>query len=309
MPICIPDELPAVNFLRDENVFVMTSTRANIQNIRPLKVLLLNLMPKKIETENQFLRLLSNTPLQVDIQLLRVDNRKCRNTPIEHLNNFYCDFEQIKQQNFDGLIVTGAPLGLVEFGDVAYWGQIERIISWAKEHVTSTLFICWAVQAALNILYGLPKFTREIKLSGVYYHTTLDPLALLTRGFDESFFAPHSRYADFPEQVIREHTDLDILSCSEDAGVYLLASKDKRMVFVTGHPEYDVGTLAGEYLRDLAAGLDPKIPINYFPDNNPERKPLASWRSHGHLLFSNWLNYYVYQITPYDLTYMNPTLD
>ncbi|WP_350306419.1 homoserine O-acetyltransferase MetA [Photorhabdus viridis] len=309
MPICIPDELPAVNFLRDENVFVMTSTRANIQNIRPLKVLLLNLMPKKIETENQFLRLLSNTPLQVDIQLLRVDNRKCRNTPIEHLNNFYCDFEQIKHQNFDGLIVTGAPLGLVEFGDVAYWGQIERIISWAKEHVTSTLFICWAVQAALNILYGLPKLTREIKLSGVYYHTTLDPLALLTRGFDESFFAPHSRYADFPEQVIREHTDLDILSCSEDAGVYLLASKDKRMVFVTGHPEYDAGTLAGEYLRDLAAGLDPKIPINYFPDNNPERKPLASWRSHGHLLFSNWLNYYVYQITPYDLTYMNPTLD
>ncbi|OWO78685.1 homoserine O-succinyltransferase [Photorhabdus luminescens] len=309
MPICIPDELPAVNFLRDENVFVMTSTRANIQNIRPLKVLLLNLMPKKIETENQFLRLLSNTPLQVDIQLLRVDNRKCRNTPAEHLNNFYCDFEQIKYQNFDGLIVTGAPLGLVEFEDVAYWRQIERIISWAKEHVTSTLFICWAVQAALNILYGLPKFTREVKLSGVYYHSTLDPLALLTRGFDESFFAPHSRYADFPEQVVREHTDLDILSSSEEAGVYLLASKDKRMVFVTGHPEYDTGTLASEYLRDLAAGLDPKIPINYFPDNNPERKPLASWRSHGHLLFSNWLNYYVYQITPYDLTYMNPTLD
>ncbi|TNH41838.1 homoserine O-acetyltransferase MetA [Photorhabdus luminescens] len=309
MPICIPDELPAVSFLRDENVFVMTSTRANIQNIRPLKVLLLNLMPKKIETENQFLRLLSNTPLQVDIQLLRVDNRKCRNTPAEHLNNFYCDFEQIKHQNFDGLIVTGAPLGLVEFEDVAYWRQIERIISWAKEHVTSTLFICWAVQAALNILYGLPKFTREVKLSGVYYHSTLDPLALLTRGFDESFFAPHSRYADFPEQVIREHTDLDILSSSEEAGAYLLASKDKRMVFVTGHPEYDTGTLASEYLRDLAAGLDPKIPINYFPDNNPERKPLASWRSHGHLLFSNWLNYYVYQITPYDLTYMNPTLD
>ncbi|MCA6219358.1 homoserine O-acetyltransferase MetA [Photorhabdus antumapuensis] len=309
MPICIPDELPAVNFLRNENVFVMTSTRANIQNIRPLKVLLLNLMPKKIETENQFLRLLSNTPLQVDIQLLRIDNRKCRNTPAEHLNNFYCDFEQIKHQNFDGLIVTGAPLGLVEFEDVAYWEQIERIISWAKEHVTSTLFICWAVQAALNILYGLPKFTREVKLSGVYYHSTLDPLALLTRGFDESFFAPHSRYADFPEQVIREHTDLDILSSSEEAGGYLLASKDKRMVFVTGHPEYDVGTLASEYLRDLAAGLDPKIPINYFPDNNPERKPLALWRSHGHLLFSNWLNYYVYQITPYDLTYMNPTLD
>ncbi|CDH03302.1 homoserine O-acetyltransferase MetA [Xenorhabdus bovienii] len=309
MPIRVPDELPAVNILRNENIFVMTSTRANIQDIRPLKVLLLNLMPKKIETENHFIRLLSNSPLQVDIQLLRIDSRQCKNTPEEHLDNFYCDFESIKDQNFDGLIVTGAPLGLVEFEDVTYWAEIEKIVNWAKNHVTSTLFVCWAVQAALNVLYKLPKYTRTTKLSGVYSHITLDPFALLTRGFDESFLAPHSRFADFPEAVIREHTDLDILARSEDAGAYLFASKDKRLVFVTGHPEYGVDTLAAEYWRDLAAGLEPALPVNYFLNNDPENKPVASWRSHGHLLFLNWLNYYVYQITPYDLTYMNPTLD
>ncbi|MCC8368452.1 homoserine O-succinyltransferase [Xenorhabdus sp. PB61.4] len=309
MPIRVPDELPAVNFLRNENIFVMTSTRANVQDIRPMKVLLLNLMPKKIETENQFIRLLSNSPLQIDIQLLRIDSRRCRNTPVEHLDNFYCDFESIKDQNFDGLIVTGAPLGLVKFEDVTYWEEIETVINWAREHVTSTLFVCWAVQAALNILYNLPKYTRKTKLSGVYSHTILEPLALLTRGFDETFWAPHSRFADFPESAIRQYTDLDILASSEEAGTYLLASKDKRLVFVTGHPEYDVGTLAAEYQRDRTAGLEPVLPVNYFPDNNPENKPVATWRSHGHLLFSNWLNYYVYQITPYDLTYMNPSLD
>lgn len=309
MPIRVPDELPAVSFLRKENVFVMTSSRAKTQEIRPLKVLVLNLMPKKIETENQFLRLLSNSPLQVDIQLLRVDSRESKNTPTEHLNNFYCDFEDIQDQNFDGLIVTGAPLGLVDFCDVAYWPQIERIIAWAKEHVTSTLFVCWAVQAALNILYGIPKMTREVKLSGIYQHQTLEPLALLTRGFDETFLAPHSRYADFPIEILQQYTDLDILVSSQEAGAYLFASKDKRVAFVTGHPEYDVGTLAGEYQRDLAAGLNPQAPLNYFPDDDASLPPKASWRSHGHLLFANWLNYYVYQITPFDLRHMNPTLD
>ncbi|AHK18924.1 homoserine O-acetyltransferase MetA [Yersinia similis] len=309
MPIRVPDELPAVSFLRNENVFVMASSRAKTQEIRPLKVLILNLMPKKIETENQFLRLLSNSPLQVDIQLLRVDSRESKNTPTEHLNNFYCDFEDIQDQNFDGLIVTGAPLGLVDFCDVAYWPQIERIIAWAKEHVTSTLFVCWAVQAALNILYGIPKMTREVKLSGIYQHQTLEPLALLTRGFDETFLAPHSRYADFPVEVLQQYTDLDILVSSEEAGAYLFASKDKRVAFVTGHPEYDVDTLAGEYQRDLAAGLNPQIPLNYFPSDDTSLRPKASWRSHGHLLFANWLNYYVYQITPFDLRHMNPTLD
>ncbi|EKN5933683.1 homoserine O-succinyltransferase [Yersinia enterocolitica] len=309
MPIRVPDELPAVSFLRNENVFVMTSSRAKTQEIRPLKVLVLNLMPKKIETENQFLRLLSNSPLQIDIQLLRIDSRESKNTPAEHLNNFYCDFEDIQEQNFDGLIVTGAPLGLVDFCDVAYWPQIEHIIAWAKDHVTSTLFVCWAVQAALNILYGIPKMTRETKLSGIYQHQTDKPLALLTRGFDETFLAPHSRYADFPVEVLQQYTDLDILVSSEEAGAYLFASKDKRVAFVTGHPEYDVDTLAGEYQRDLAAGLNPQIPLNYFPNDNASLPPKASWRSHGHLLFANWLNYYVYQITPFDLRHMNPTLD
>ncbi|MGK4445475.1 homoserine O-succinyltransferase MetA [Yersinia enterocolitica] len=309
MPIRVPDELPAVSFLRNENVFVMTSSRAKTQEIRPLKVLVLNLMPKKIETENQFLRLLSNSPLQVDIQLLRIDSRESKNTPAEHLNNFYCDFEDIQDQNFDGLIVTGAPLGLVDFCDVAYWPQIERIIAWAKDHVTSTLFVCWAVQAALNILYGIPKMTREVKLSGIYQHQTREPLALLTRGFDETFLAPHSRYADFPLEVLQQYTDLDILVSSEEAGAYLFASKDKRMAFVTGHPEYDVDTLAGEYQRDVLAGLNPKVPLNYFPEDDATLPPKASWRSHGHLLFANWLNYYVYQITPFDLRHMNPTLD
>ncbi|SLM64779.1 MULTISPECIES: homoserine O-acetyltransferase MetA [Dickeya] len=309
MPIRVPDELPAVSFLRNENVFVMASSRARTQEIRPLKVLVLNLMPKKIETENQFLRLLSNSPLQVDIQLLRIDSRESKNTPTEHLNNFYCDFEDIEHENFDGLIVTGAPLGLVDFCDVVYWPQIERVVNWAKDHVTSTLFVCWAVQAALNVLYGIPKLTREMKLSGVYSHHTLQPHALLTRGFDETFLAPHSRYADFPCDVIREHTDLEILAESDVAGAYLFASKDKRLAFVTGHPEYDALTLAGEYFRDCDAGLAPAVPENYFPHDDPQKTPRASWRSHGHLLFANWLNYYVYQITPFDLRRMNPTLD
>ena len=309
MPIRVPDELPAVNCLRQENVFVMTHSRARVQEIRPLKVLVLNLMPKKIETENQFLRLLSNSPLQIDIQLLRIDSRESRNTPMEHLNNFYCNFEDIEHDNYDGLIVTGAPLGLVDFHDVAYWPQIQRVLHWAKEHVTSTLFVCWAVQAALNILYGLPKQTRATKLSGVYEHQTLQPHALLTRGFDDTFLAPHSRYADFPAQLIRDYTDLEIFAESEQAGPYLLGSKDKRLAFVTGHPEYDALTLAGEFQRDSEAGLNPVIPWNYFPQNNPALTPRASWRSHGNLLFSNWLNYYVYQITPYDLRHMNPTLE
>lgn len=309
MPIRIPDELPAVEVLRAENVFVMTSSRASHQDIRPLKVLLLNLMPKKIETENQFLRLLSNSSLQIDIQLLRIDNRESRNTPNEHLNNFYCNFADIQEQNFDGLIVTGAPLGLVEFNDVAYWPQLATLIEWAKEHVTSTLFVCWAVQAALNVLYGIPKLTRSEKLSGVYWQQTLPTSSPLTRGFDDQFLAPHSRNAHFPTDVIRQQTDLDILVDSEQAGAYLFASRDRRMAFVTGHPEYDALTLAGEYFRDRDAGLNPTLPHNYFPQDNSELTPRATWRSHGHLLFNNWLNYFVYQITPFDLRQMNPTLD
>ncbi|QIQ20443.1 homoserine O-acetyltransferase MetA [Zophobihabitans entericus] len=309
MPIRIPDALPAVDVLREENVFIMTSSRASRQEIRPLKVLFLNLMPKKIETENQFLRLLSNSPLQVDVQLLRIDQRESKNTPVEHLNSFYCDFEDIRDQNFDGLIITGAPLGKVQFSDVVYWEELQKIILWAKDHVTSTLFVCWAVQAALNILYGVPKLTRDSKISGVYSHKITNPRAILTRGFDDTFLAPHSRYAHFPCDVIREKTDLLILAESDEAGAYLMATPDKRMAFVTGHPEYDSFTLGSEYIRDLKAGLDPDIPENYFPNNDPEQAPSATWRSHAYLLFSNWLNYYVYQLTPYDLTTRNLTID
>ena len=301
MPIKIPDRLPATDVLRSENIFVMSEARAASQEIRPLKVLLLNLMPKKIETETQFLRLLSNTPLQVDIELLRIDNRPTKNTPTEHLDTFYRQFEVVKDRNFDGLIVTGAPLGLVQFEDVLYWEEIQTIMAWAKEHVTSTLFVCWAAQAGLKLLYDLPKRTRKNKLSGVYTHRTLDCHHPLLRGFDDTFLAPHSRYADFSPAYLEEHTDLDILATSEQAGVYLAATKDKRNVFVTGHPEYDVDTLHNEYMRDTGEGMEPMIPVNYYPNNDPEQSPIASWRSHGHLLFANWLNYCVYQQTPYDL--------
>ncbi|OOF22351.1 homoserine O-succinyltransferase [Salinivibrio proteolyticus] len=303
MPIKIPDQLPATNILRRENIFVMTETRAVSQNIRPLKVLLLNLMPKKIETETQFMRLLSNSPLQVDVELLRIDNRPSKNTPTEHLDTFYRQFEAVRGRNFDGLIVTGAPLGLVQFEDVIYWEHLQDVMNWAHQHVTSTLYICWAAQAGLKLLYDLPKKTRKEKLSGVYRHQVNRELSKhpLLRGFDDSFLAPHSRYADFSPHYLDEHTDLDILATSNEAGTYLAATKDKRNVFVTGHPEYDAHTLHDEYHRDLEEGMEPVIPINYYPDDDPSQPPYVSWRSHGHLLFANWLNYCVYQQTPFDL--------
>ncbi|KLV03669.1 homoserine O-succinyltransferase [Photobacterium ganghwense] len=305
MPIKIPDKLPATDILRSENIFVMSEARAASQEIRPLRVLLLNLMPKKIETETQFMRLLSNSPLQVDVELLRIDNRPTKNTPTEHLDTFYRQFDTVKHRNYDGLIVTGAPLGLVQFEDVLYWEEIQAIMNWAREHVTSTMYVCWAAQAGLKLLYDLPKRTRKEKLSGVYFHQIHDCHHPVLRGFDDTFLAPHSRYADFSPDYLAEHTDLDILATSEQAGVYLAATKDKRNLFVTGHPEYDVNTLHNEYIRDVGEGMGPNIPVNYYPDNNPEKPPVASWRSHGHLLFSNWLNYCVYQQTPYDLDHFS----
>lgn len=305
MPIKIPDQLPAAEVLREENIFIMQESRATTQAIRPLKVIILNLMPKKIETETQFLRLLSNSPLQVDVELLRIDNRTSKNTPTEHLDTFYRQFEGIKDRNFDGLIITGAPLGLVQFEDVIYWDHLQTIMTWAKDHVTSSLYVCWAAQAGLKLLYDLPKRTRKEKLSGVYQHNNLDQHHPILRGFDDQFLAPHSRYADFSANYLNEHTDLDILATSEQAGVYLASTKDKRNVFVTGHPEYDSFTLHNEYVRDLGEGMDPIIPVNYYPENNPDIPPKATWRSHGHLLFSNWLNYCVYQQTPYDLDHFS----
>ena len=305
MPIKIPDQLPAAEVLREENIFIMQESRATTQAIRPLKVIILNLMPKKIETETQFLRLLSNSPLQVDVELLRIDNRTSKNTPTEHLDTFYRQFEGIRNRNFDGLIITGAPLGLVQFEDVIYWDHLQTIMTWAKDHVTSSLYVCWAAQAGLKLLYDLPKRTRKEKLSGVYQHNNLDQHHPILRGFDDEFLAPHSRYADFSADYLNEHTDLDILATSEQAGVYLAATKDKRNVFVTGHPEYDSFTLHNEYIRDLGEGMEPVIPLNYYPDDNPEIPPKATWRSHGHLLFSNWRNYCVYQQTPYDLDHFS----
>ncbi|MBM7038048.1 homoserine O-acetyltransferase MetA [Vibrio ulleungensis] len=305
MPIRIPDKLPAAETLQEENIFVMSESRASTQEIRPLRVLILNLMPKKIETETQFLRLLSNSPLQVDVELLRIDNRPSKNTPEEHLDTFYRQFEAVKQRNFDGLIITGAPLGLVQFEDVIYWDHLQSIMDWAKDHVTSTLYVCWAAQAGLKLLFDLPKRTRKQKLSGVYHHQIHDPHHSLLRGFDDEFLAPHSRYADFSPEFLSEQTDLDILATSEQAGVYLASTKDKRNVFVTGHPEYESHTLHHEYVRDVGEGMEPDVPVNYYPNNDPEQSPRASWRSHGHLLFSNWLNYCVYQQTPYDLDHFS----
>ncbi len=306
MPIKLPDTLPATRILRNENVFVMTETRAVHQDIRPLKVLILNLMPKKIETENQLMRLLSNSALQVNIELLRIHTRASKNTPTEHLNSFYRNFEQVQEKNYDGLVITGAPLGLVAFEDVLYWNQVEEIIHWSQAHVTSTLFLCWAVQAGLKVIYDLPKRTRRSKLSGIYRYRICKQHEPLTRGFDDEFMAPQSRNADFPVDFISQNTDLEILADSEVTGVYLMASKDRRQVYLSGHPEYDADTLANEYQRDQHEGLEPEVPANYFPDNNPANTPATTWRSHGTLFFANWLNYCVYQITPYDLARLAP---
>ncbi|WP_026959585.1 MULTISPECIES: homoserine O-acetyltransferase MetA [Aliagarivorans] len=309
MPIRIPDQLPAAEVLRNENIFVMPESRAVNQDIRPLQVVLLNLMPKKIETENQLLRLLSNSPLQVNVELLRIDHRPSKNTPQEHIDSFYADFEKIRERNFDGLIITGAPLGQVPFEDVYYWEQIKEIIDWSTTHVNSTLFLCWAAQAALYHLYGLQRQTREDKLSGVYWHQTKHRHNPLVRGFDDRFLAPLSRYAHFDSKLIEQETDLLVLGDSKHAGSYLLCSEDFRQVFITGHPEYDACTLHNEYQRDLAEGMEPQLPSNYYPDDDIEQMPCATWRSHGHLLYSNWLNYCVYQTTPYDLQKLQPKSD
>lgn len=302
MPIRIPDDLPASSILKSENVFTMSESRASHQNIRPLRVLILNLMPKKIETETQLMRLLSNTPLQVDIELLRVDARATKNTPQEHLDKFYGDFERVKDQKWDGFIVTGAPLGTIPFENVFYWEKFTEIVEWSRHNVTSTLFLCWAAQAALKVLYGLDKVTRAEKLSGIYSHRTHHHHHPLVRGFDDEFWAPLSRYAEFNSNDINKKTDLTIFADAPDAGVYLAASPDCRQVFITGHPEYDANTLSNEYLRDLEQGLTPILPVNYYPNNDENEIPRAIWRSHGNLLYSNWLNYCVYQVTPYDLT-------
>ena len=300
MPINIPNDLPAKAILNSEQVFVMTEDRSLHQDIRPLNLLFLNLMPKKINTEVQYLRKLSNTPLQVNITFLRVDDHISKNTPQSHMDNFYKDFDEIKDKIFDGMIVTGAALDQTEFKDVTYWLNLKKILLWSTKNVTSTLFSCWGVAAALKAFYDVDIIFRQDKLSGIYEIELSSKIDTLTRGFDDVFKAPISRYCDFPLDVISEKTDINVLASSREVGLYLGVSGNGKQVYVSGHPEYDVDTLDQEYHRDLAANKFPNIPINYYPDNDPNKAPLCSWRGHSSLLFCNWLNYYVYQETPYD---------
>jgi homoserine O-succinyltransferase len=301
MPLNISDNLPAVKILENENIFVMKETRAVHQDIRPLQILIFNLMPVKITTETQILRLLSNTPLQVEITLINTKMHLSKNTPKEHLDSFYKTFDDVSGHKYDGLIITGAPIEHLEFEQVDYWEEMVRIMNWADRHVTSTLYICWASQAGLYHHYGIPKYMMKEKMFGVYRHRIYNMTNPLTRGFDDVFLAPHSRYTEVRKEDLEKVEDLEILADSEEAGIYLVASRDLKRVFVTGHSEYDPLTLKSEYDRDVAKGLDIRIPSNYFRNDDPEQMPMVKWRSHASLLFSNWLNYCVYQITPYVL--------
>jgi len=301
MPLNVPDNLPAIQQLREENIFVMQETRAVHQDIRPLRILILNLMPVKITTETHLLRMLSNNPLQIEITLMHTMTHTSKNTPVEHLKAFYKTFHQVKEKKFDGFIITGAPVEHMEFEEVDYWKELTEIMDWSTGHVTSTLYICWAAQAGLYYFYGIPKYPLPEKMFGVFRHKVNNPRIPLVRGFDDEFLAPHSRHTEIHRSDIEKIHDLEIVSESDKAGVYIVVSKDGRKVFVTGHSEYDPYTLRDEYLRDKNKGLPIHVPENYFPDNDPSKEPLVYWRSHANLLFSNWLNYYVYQVTPYIL--------
>jgi homoserine O-succinyltransferase len=301
MPLNISDNLPAVKILENENIFVMKETRAVHQDIRPLQILIFNLMPVKITTETQILRLLSNTPLQVEITLIYTKMHLSKNTPWEHLDAFYKTFDDISVHKYDGLIITGAPIEHLEFEQVDYWEEMVRLMDWAEHHVTSTMFICWASQAGLYHHYGIQKYMMKEKMFGVFRHKIYNRTNLLTRGFDDEFLAPHSRYTEVRKKDIEKVKELEILADSEEAGIYLVATRDLRKIFVTGHSEYDPLTLKSEYDRDIAKGLDIKIPKNYFLNDDPRQTPMVRWRSHASLLFSNWLNYCVYQVTPYVL--------
>ncbi|MCL1079342.1 homoserine O-succinyltransferase [Parashewanella spongiae] len=301
MPVRIPDNLPAGKILNAENIFVMPDSRALHQDIRPIRVLVLNLMPNKIETETQLLRMLGNTPLQIEIDLMRIHEKQSKHTSVDHMATFYCDFEQINHRNYDGMIVTGAPLGQINFEEVSYWTRICEIIDWSQQHVTSTLFLCWAAHAAFYHLYGLKRQLLKRKRVGVFKHVCCKQHVPLLRGFDDQFTAPHSRFSEIDIEKIVSHPDLELLAVSDEAGAYITLSKDMKNLLITGHPEYDRETLAQEYERDLQQNLPVEKPVNYFPDENPQCTPITNWRSHGNLLISNWLNYYVYQETPYKL--------
>lgn len=302
MPIKIPNGLPARDILGSENIFFMDESRALTQDIRPLKILILNLMPKKIETETQLLRLIGNTPLQLEIELMQTATHTSRNTSREHLIKFYKTFSDVKHQKFDGMIITGAPVEQMPFEDVDYWPELCEIMDWTKTGVFSTFHICWGAQAALYRHHGIQKHRLPEKISGVFRHRLVDPSHALLYGFDDEFYAPHSRHTEIRETDILSCDSLQLLSVSEKAGVYIVADRDNRNFYITGHSEYDRDTLATEYFRDTGKGLDIGLPCNYFPGDDPDKIPLIRWKAHANMLYSNWLNYYVYQRTPYDFT-------
>ena len=301
MPIRIPSELPAFKTLGEENIFVMSRDRAEHQDIRPLKVVILNIMPKKIETESQLLRLLSNTPIQVDIDLLQMASHTSRNTSQRHLESFYKTFDEIAGNRYDGMIITGAPVELLEYEQVDYWEEITKIMEWSKTHVFSTLYICWAAQAGLYYHFGIPKYPLEKKMFGIFPHRAEVSNCQLLRGFDDVFLVPHSRNTEIRREDIEKIPQLEILTSSDISGIHIVANKNGRQYFITGHSEYDRDTIANEYRRDVEKGIDIQIPYNYFPDDDPDKMPLFSWKCTANLMFSNWLNYCVYQKTPYNL--------
>ena len=301
MPIQIPNDLPAAETLKQENIFVMNQTRAETQHIRPLEIVLLNLMPTKIVTETQLSRVLGNTPLQVHMELMMISSHKSKNTPEEHLLSFYKTFDELKHRKFDGMVITGAPVELMDFEQVDYWDELCRIMEWSKTHVHSTFHICWGAQAGLYYHYGIGKQLLPEKLFGVFRHQADYKRAILLRGFDDTFWVPHSRNTTVSRESIEAVPGLKIIASSEEAGVYAVMSKEGRQIFVTGHGEYDPETLRNEYFRDLGQGLMTSVPKNYFPEDDPTKEPIVRWRGHANLLFSNWLNYFVYQTTPYDI--------
>jgi homoserine O-succinyltransferase len=301
MPLKIPDTLPAIKILEEENIFVMSETRASHQDIRPLKIIILNLMPLKISTETDLLRLLSNSPLQIEIDFMKIKGHEPKNTPSEHMKEFYRDFDQLNNKKYDGMIITGAPVEQLPFEEVTYWDEMKQILDWAEHHVTSSLFICWAAQAALFHYYKVPKYPLDKKMFGVFKHTNTNNQLPIFRGFDDEFYIPHSRHTEIRAEDVGKIDALEIIASSEIAGVSIVKAKNGKQLFITGHSEYSRHTLDSEYKRDKAKNLPIEIPLNYYIDDNPDNLPLMRWKSTANLFFSNWLNYYVYQETPYNL--------
>ena len=302
MPLRLPDRLPAIDILKSENIFVMDNSRAHAQDIRPLRIVILNLMPLKITTETDLIRLLSNTPLQMDINFMKLKSHTPKNTPIEHMMMFYRDFESMRNEKFDGMIVTGAPVETMDYEEVTYWDEIVDIFDWARTHVTSTLYICWAAQAGLYHYYGVPKYPLPKKMFGIFEQHTLQPKMPIFRGFDDLFMMPHSRHTEVRKEDILAHPELQLIAESEDSGVSIVMGREGREFFITGHLEYAPNTLDNEYKRDFGVRDDVEMPLNYYRNNDPKQAPLVTWRAHANLFYNNWINYYVYQETPYDIT-------